>query len=215
MITIQLICVYPVLEFRRHYDGSLRLGSFIRSTTLPNAVFISVDQRPFIEYYAHRKTICYPIGHWDRLGVFLHEVDSLLDKNVPVYVIPTAPIYLSGGIVPKSDFFELGPNGGSILSRLIDKGVLKEISPKEVSFELNNELKIKTIRDVAKEDSDRLEAIFSKTSDRMKGEIQERYSVQTAGRVLFEDYHHAELKLDLFMVPIYKLGSKAHPSNHQ
>ncbi len=205
-LTIQFIHIYPLLEFRHHYDGTLRLASFIRTITPGNAVILTVDEGPFIEYYAKRATICYPIGHWEKLDSFIHEIERLMDRQIPVYVIPTSPHYLSGGIVTKSKFFEVGSNGSNILSQLIKEGILKDVSSTEVSFQLTNELKRNAIRKIAKGDFDKIWSILQQSYSQSNRKIVDRFKFSKAGDIFFEDYHHPELNMDVYMMPIFKAG---------
>jgi hypothetical protein len=206
LITMQLIYDYPALEFRHHYNGVMRLAEFIKKITPENSVILTADEEPFINYYSHRKTIKYPVGHWERSGRVFDEIDSLMEGQVPVYVVPTAYVTVMGGVVRKAAFLGLGPNGGTILSRLINKGVLKDVSSTEVGFALNNELKTKAIREIAKGDFDKVWFILEQTRGQFDRKLLDLFKASLAGEVLFEDYHHPELTLNIYLKPVYKLG---------
>ena len=204
LIASQLMNLYPMLEFRRHYDGPLRLAFFVRTNTPPNAVFLTEDEGPFIEYYGKRKTISYPVGHWEESRRVFQEIDHLIDRHIPVYVIPSAYV-LYGGVISKDKFFEMGPQGRDILAQLIQTKVLRDVSSTQVSFQLNNDLKTKAIRKISKGDFGKISTIFEQAEGQFDRDLLDRFKVSLIGEVLFEDYHRAELNLDLYVKLIYKL----------
>ena len=208
LITSQLINLYPMLEFRKHYDGDLRLASFVRTNTPPNAVFLTEDEAPFIEYYGKRKTISYPVSHWEESGRVLQEIDNLIGRHIPVYVIPSAYV-MYGGTISKEKFFEIGPQGRDILARLIQAKVLRDTSSTQVIFQLNNDLKTKAIRRISKRDFGKISSIFEQAEGQFDRDLLDRFNAFLVGEVLFEDYHRAELNLNLYMKPIYKLEQKS------
>jgi len=203
LITSQLINLYPMLEFRRHYDGTLRLASFARINTPENAVFLTEDEAPFIEYYGKRKTISFPVGHWEDSERVFKEIGNLIDRQIPVYVIPSSYV-LYGGTIPKDKFFEEGPQGRDILAQLIQTKVLRDFSSTQVSFQLNNDLKTKAIRKISKGDWGKISTIFEQAEGQFDRDLLDRFKVSLVGEVLFEDYHRAELNLNLYIKPIYK-----------
>ncbi|MBF0570879.1 MAG: hypothetical protein HQL12_03305 [Candidatus Omnitrophica bacterium] len=209
LITIQLLHIYPMLEFRRHYDGTLRLGTFVKSISPENAVFLTGDEAPFIEYYGKRKTMGYPIGHWGKLDGVFDEIERLMNRHIPVYVIPTW-YELDGGTVAKSKFFEVGLNGGAILNRLIQKGVVEDISSTEVSFQLSNDLKINAIREIAKGDCKKILGIFTRAGGQFDSKLRQRFNVLLAGDILYEDFHHPELSMRPYMLHVFKLQLKSY-----
>jgi hypothetical protein len=204
LITMQLIYVYPMLEFRRHYDGPLRLAAFVKTITPSNAVIITVDEAPFIQYYGHRKTIGYPIGHWERLESVFDEITDLMSRNVPVYLILPPQGYLQGGTILKSQFAQVSSQGQAILNEFIAKGLVGDVSSTQVSFQLNNELKEKDMRRIAKGDFDKIWAMLQEAGTQSQRKISRRFKISKAGEVLFEDYHCPELGLKLFMKPVYQ-----------
>ena len=208
LITMQLIFMYPMLEFRRHYDGALRLAAFVKTITPPNAVLITVDEAPFIEYYAKRKTISYPVDHWERLDGVLSDIKDLLKRNIPVYLILAPQGYLQGGTILKSAFAQTSLRGDLILRQLIEKGVVSDISATRVSFQLSNDLKENAIRGIAQGDFGKIWVMLQNACRQSQRKISRLFKVSLAGEILYEDYHCPELGLELFMKPVYQLKAR-------
>ncbi len=78
--------MYPILEFRHHYNGTKRFAIFVGSVTEENAVVLTADDFPFIEYYGRRKTMFLPLDGRTGMEEFLRRVNGYLDRGVPVYL---------------------------------------------------------------------------------------------------------------------------------
>jgi glycosyltransferase domain-containing protein len=74
-------------------------------------------------------------------------------KVLPIFYV-SREINLYAETVSKSRFLELGPNGGKILDRLIEKGILEETFSTELRLKQKAGIKEEVIRDIAKNDFD-------------------------------------------------------------
>jgi hypothetical protein len=77
--------MYPMLSYRHHYCGEKQLALYVKSVTEKNAIIITADQLPFIEYYGHRAVVALPFGESPVLSDFVVKVSGFLKKGVPVY----------------------------------------------------------------------------------------------------------------------------------
>jgi hypothetical protein len=76
--------IYPILSYRRTFNGEKQFALFVKEKTPENAIIIAMDDSVFIEYYGLRKCITYPP---DQAGLdrFILTISGYLRNNVPVY----------------------------------------------------------------------------------------------------------------------------------
>jgi len=88
MVLSNFIKFYPTLELRHNYDLQGDFCKFINQVTKPDSLVIAMDNGTFIEYYSQRKVLYKPIGNNKAdFDNFFKELDVLLKKNTPVYII--------------------------------------------------------------------------------------------------------------------------------
>lgn len=77
--------IYPLLEYRKDYNGLKELGLFLKEHTEEDAIIITNEDARFIEYYGHRKTISPPIS--DKTDVHLNWLRDVVKntKDNPYY----------------------------------------------------------------------------------------------------------------------------------
>jgi hypothetical protein len=92
-VASMLILMYPLLKFRHGYNGQKRFALFVKEKTEENAVIIALDDGPFIEYYANRKTIAYPVAGQPQADSFAQGLRTYLKNGIPVYLMQSALIY--------------------------------------------------------------------------------------------------------------------------
>lgn len=86
---------YPMLAFRHRYNGEKRLAEYVKFRTEPDALIITVNQFPFIQYYGQRQTAWLPInGSPEAINIFINKVEGHLKEGKPVYY--TDSPYLKG-----------------------------------------------------------------------------------------------------------------------
>ncbi len=96
-VCLAVIIIGPLMAteatfVRRHHHSLIAdFYQWVGQVTAPNAVVISTDDSPFVEYYAHRKTLIKPeaIGRHlppQELEAFKKTVDQDLSKHIPVYM---------------------------------------------------------------------------------------------------------------------------------
>ena len=90
--------LYPMLVFRHSYNGEKQLALFIKAVTERDAVIMTIDDAPFIEYYGRRKTLFIPTSNAGMMDNYIDEVKGYLSKKTPVYF--TEAEYLRGMDLP-------------------------------------------------------------------------------------------------------------------
>lgn len=108
-IIYMLILSLPLLVFRHSYNGEKQFAFYVARNTEPNAVVIAMDDSPFIEYYAKRKTLLHPIGNQKEIGAFIAMVKQQLENHLPIYLIGSGLSYDPGDNFRESlfNFFNL------------------------------------------------------------------------------------------------------------
>ncbi len=89
--------------------------------------------------------------------------DNQIASAAPKMVATTAVNGIRPVDIAKSEFLETGPNGGAILNGLIEKGVVEGISPTEVQLMPQIESKEGVVRQVAKDDFNKVWAILKQS----------------------------------------------------
>lgn len=86
LVFSMFIFMYPMLYFRHHYNGEKQFALYVKEKTENNAVIISMDDSPFIEYYGNRKTVTHPIGDMGKTEDFIKKIKEYLINKTPVYL---------------------------------------------------------------------------------------------------------------------------------
>lgn len=80
------IFIYPLLYIRHQYSGEKQFALYVNAKTGNNAIIIAMDYAPFIEYYARRKAIGYPIADKVQIDNFISKINGYLKQGIPVYL---------------------------------------------------------------------------------------------------------------------------------
>jgi hypothetical protein len=99
LISVMIIRMYPLLDFRRHYNGEKRFAVFVQSITENDAVVLGVDDSPFIEYYGKRRTLMIPVGPASNMDPFFKDIEAYLKRGVPVYLMGSFAAYDRSGVL--------------------------------------------------------------------------------------------------------------------
>ncbi len=82
--------IFPILHFRHQHALLPDWARWISKTTEPNAIIITSDEGPFIEYYGERKILYRPTALFiydeEHMQSFKKTVDQFLKENIPVYI---------------------------------------------------------------------------------------------------------------------------------
>jgi hypothetical protein len=84
-VVTMFLFMFPMLYFRHHYCGEKQLALYVRAVTEKDAVIITTDEFPFIEYYGHRNILVMPHGGSRIMGDFAAKVNGFLKSDIPVY----------------------------------------------------------------------------------------------------------------------------------
>jgi hypothetical protein len=103
-ISSMLMFMYPILIFRHRYCGEKEFALFVKEKTEDNAMIISMDEGPFIEYYGKRRVISHPIGDSVKIEEFIDEIKEYLKNKVSVYLIESGLSYDPGEHFQKNLF---------------------------------------------------------------------------------------------------------------
>lgn len=99
---VTLLCLFdgllPTLEFRHRYNLQKDFGSWVAGKTEKNAIIMAMDESIFIEYYAKRKTLDYPVVpitcNEGVAGSFIFEhISKNLMRGIPVYLVSSGLAY--------------------------------------------------------------------------------------------------------------------------
>lgn len=90
LVVDMFIFMCPMLIFRHQYNGEKRFALFVKEKTDNNAVIIALDDAPFIEYYAKRKTITCNVFDQKDIDKFVLTISEYLRKGIPVYLLESA-----------------------------------------------------------------------------------------------------------------------------
>lgn len=90
------IFIYPLLYIRHRYNGEKQFALYVSAKTENNAIIIAMDYVPFIEYYAKRKAIVYPIADMAKMNNFISEINGYLKQGIPVYLKDLSLSYDTG-----------------------------------------------------------------------------------------------------------------------
>lgn len=93
LVSYMFAFIYPLLEFRRHYNGEKQFALYLQGKTEGNAIIIAMDDSPFIEYYGKRKVICHPVNDVAKTRVFMETLENYLKNKTPVYLIESGLSY--------------------------------------------------------------------------------------------------------------------------
>ena len=93
LVASMFLFMYPMLKFRRNYNGEKRYAMFVRDKTEPESIIITMDDSAFIEYYADRRTTAHPIDDEEGMLSFMQKMRSSIRKGAPVYVTGSAFSY--------------------------------------------------------------------------------------------------------------------------
>ncbi len=85
--------MYPMLKFRHTYNGEKQFALYVKEKTEDNAIIITMDDGPFIEYYGSRRVVNHPIGDQRKIDEFINQINEYLIKKVPVYLIESGLRY--------------------------------------------------------------------------------------------------------------------------
>ncbi|NTV29313.1 MAG: hypothetical protein HGA80_04450 [Candidatus Omnitrophica bacterium] len=123
--TIALTCIagmfmymYPMLAFRHEYNGEKRLAEYVRLRTELDAVIITEDQFPFIQYYGKRPTEWLPInGSPAAEELFVQHVNGYLLAGRPIYYTdsPYLKGYEAASLFSISKHFKINAVGGILI----------------------------------------------------------------------------------------------------
>jgi len=107
--------MYPILKFRHQHALLPEFMEWVGRHTEVNARIISTDEAVFTSYYANRSVLYRPrinvdTSNAEALNAFKSQLDSLLDKGVPVY-ITTVSMYSYNYKKQFSDFFKKNYRG--------------------------------------------------------------------------------------------------------
>ena len=81
------IIAYPIISFRHDYSGPKQMSLFIEEKTPESSVIVSDDYSVFLDYYAKRKTINYPLSHdKGEMLRFYETVYDLVSNGTHVYM---------------------------------------------------------------------------------------------------------------------------------
>lgn len=84
---------YPIIHLRKSYSGPKQAALYVRDHTEPEAVILTMDEAPFVEYYAKRKVMQHPLEEELPNRAFVEDLKKLAIAGTPVYINDTAPSY--------------------------------------------------------------------------------------------------------------------------
>lgn len=90
--------IQPVLEFRSKFSGPKEYALWLKNRIPSNSTVIVMDDAPFIEYYAGLTTKDHPINNLTATNEWVKEVKTLLENDVPVYIVSSAYQYDESGV---------------------------------------------------------------------------------------------------------------------
>lgn len=90
LVISMFIFMYPMLDVRGKYNGEKRFALFVKEKTEPDAVIIALDDAPFINYYANRKTISFEFNDQANIDKFMGKTKEYLKNGIPVYLVESA-----------------------------------------------------------------------------------------------------------------------------
>jgi hypothetical protein len=100
LVSAMFIFLYPMLAFRHHYNGAKQFALYVKEKTETNAVIISMDDSPFVNYYGQRKTLNPPVGDdKEKINNFVKVIKRYLANNIPVYLMESALSYDEGNFL--------------------------------------------------------------------------------------------------------------------
>jgi hypothetical protein len=109
------VFMYPMLILRHQYNGEKRFALYVKEKTEDNAVVIALDEAPFINYYAKRKTLSYDFSDPINIDEVMKEVKGDLSEGIPVYLLESAlstypSEYFSNALVKNFGITPIGYN---------------------------------------------------------------------------------------------------------
>jgi hypothetical protein len=106
---VALVLVWSPIEARHRRIGNKAVAEILRERTPEGSVVIAMDDAPFVEYYAQRRTLSHPIadptdpaGSRNRIAAFVREVAGLISAGTPVYLLKTGLSYDPGQLVNRA-----------------------------------------------------------------------------------------------------------------
>ncbi len=103
---VPLVRAFPVISYRHDRIGNKEVARVLAERTPANAIVIAMDDAPFIQYYAKRRTLGHPIGDPSRpdasreeARAFVRRVYDLACSGTPVYLIKSGLAYDPGQLV--------------------------------------------------------------------------------------------------------------------
>jgi hypothetical protein len=131
-IVYMLILILPLLVFRHGYNGEKQFAFYVARNTEPNAVVIAMDDAPFIEYYAKRKTLNHPIENQNEIDAFIAMLKKQLEGDLPIYLIGSGLSY-----DPHSNFRESFFNSFNL--ELVGRKLAEDYHRPELQFQTYEE----------------------------------------------------------------------------
>ena len=98
--------MYPMLDFRRAYNGEKRTALFVKALTEPDAVVITQDQSVFVDYYGRRTPLWIPLDDPEGMERFFQDVRMLLQRGTPVYYTFSPYLPREAQLVPIAERFQ-------------------------------------------------------------------------------------------------------------
>jgi hypothetical protein len=108
--------MYPMLKYRHTYNGEKQYALFVKEKTEENAVVITMDDAPFIQYYADRKSIGHPVNpkrNLQEIDQFIADVEGYLLRGIPVYLTQSGLSYDPNRLISRAIYqnFNIMPIG--------------------------------------------------------------------------------------------------------
>jgi 4-amino-4-deoxy-L-arabinose transferase-like glycosyltransferase len=91
--------MYPFLNFRHSYNGEKEFALFVKNITEKDALIITMDDAPFIQYYGNRTTLVYAVGRADLVDEWILNIRAKMSEGRPVYVMESAFSYDGNGMI--------------------------------------------------------------------------------------------------------------------
>jgi hypothetical protein len=85
-----VVRAYPMINLRRRYCGPKEMALYVAVNTEPNALIVTQDEFPFIEYYGKRAWRNHPTDDYDANKKFVDELHAMAAAGRPLYIQTTA-----------------------------------------------------------------------------------------------------------------------------